>query len=495
MALSDAQLVMLDNLIYTDFCRDNDTVETILTRMEAKLDSGGSINCCEMSNDEWRTLIRTVRQEPALLKYTVQHYENNSVTGMRAACFVDDINHPQDVNIVFRGTSGDYEWHDNGEGGYLSETAQQRAAAEYVNRLPVEYGNAMTVTGHSKGGNKAQFVTITTDRIVKCVSVDGQGFSKEFLEQYEEQIRKKANSIVSISASNDVVNCLLFPIAGTRIYIETESQDGILLYHKPNILLDGNGNLRPQEAQSALSLLINEYTTYMITALPEPERSITIDGLIAVLESGDDKETIWQTLYAGVVAVSHVDDFSFHYIGDTYGFPARLAATYLAALYCPYLFADDLLECGKEMVDNVLEGMCSLASVIGDRLTAFGEKVKEFGSRFVQSISSFASQVRVSYNMIFNRGYQYAVNNTLIEVNTTSLRSYADRLTAVNRRIRNLDQRMDSLYKSVGLRDLLKLLRADLMTSHNWRIDNCVTYLNETANDFEKVEREIATQY
>ena len=54
---------------------------------------------------------------------------------------------------------------------------------------------------------------------------------------------------------------------------------------------------------------------------------------------------------------------------------------------------------------------------------------------------------------------------------------------------------MDSLYKSVGLRDLLKLLRADLMTSHNWRIDNCVTYLNETANDFEKVEREIAAQY
>lgn len=495
MALSDAQLVMLDNLIYTDFCRDNDPVETILTRMEAKLDSGGSINCCEMSNDEWRTLIRTVRQEPALLNYTVQHYENNSETGMRAACFVDDVTHPQDVNIVFRGTSGDFEWHDNGEGGYSTETAQQKAADDYVNHLPLEYGNAMTVTGHSKGGNKAQYVTITTDRIARCVSVDGQGFSQEFLDQYSERIRKRANSIVSISASNDVVNCLLFPIVGTRIYVQTEAQDNILLYHKPNILLDNNGNLRPQEPQSALSQLINEYTTYMITTLPEPERSVTIDGLIALMESGEDKETIWQTLYAGVVAVSHADDFVFHYIGDSYGFPVRLAATYLAALYCPYLFADDLLDCGKEMVGSVLDGMYSLASVIGDRLAAFGERAKAFGAKFVQSIDSFASRVRVSYNMIFNRGYQYATSNTLIEVNTASLRSYADRLNAVNRRIRTLDERMDALYKSVGLRDLLKLLRADLMTSYAWRIANCAKYLNDTASDFEKVEREIAAQY
>ena len=101
---------------------------------------------------------------------------------MRAACFVDDVNNPKDVNIVFRGTGNAYEWRDNGKGGYVSETEQQLRAAKYVEDLPSEWGDAMTVTGHSKGGNKAQFVTIATNRIAKCVSYDGQGFSKEFLE-------------------------------------------------------------------------------------------------------------------------------------------------------------------------------------------------------------------------------------------------------------------------------------------------------------------------
>ena len=54
--------------------------------------------------------------------------------------------------------------------------------AVYIKNLPKEYGNNITVTGHFKGGNKAQYVTIVTDRIGRCVSFDGQGFSKEFLE-------------------------------------------------------------------------------------------------------------------------------------------------------------------------------------------------------------------------------------------------------------------------------------------------------------------------
>ena len=495
MALSNAQLLMLDNLIYTDYCNNGDTVETIINNMQTDINNGKTIGGCMMSNDEWQTIIDTVNNEPSLLKYTVQEYNNDPDTGMRAACFVDDVNNPKDVNVVFRGTSGDYEWHDNGEGGYLTDTAQQERAAQYVNSLPDKYGDAMTVTGHSKGGNKAQYVTIVTNRIAKCVSYDGQGFSQEFLDKYQDEIRKKANSIVSISASDDFVNCLLYPIAGSRIYIQTESQKEFMHYHKPNILLDENGNLRPQGDQSDLSKLINEYTTYMVSTLPEPERSVTIDGLIALLESGDDKESIWQTLYAGVVAISHVDDFAFNYIGDTYGFPARLGATYLAAVACPYLFLDDLLDCGKDMVNGVLNQMYSLASVINDRLVSFGQKAKEFGKKFVDGISSFASSVKESYNMLFNKGYQYASSNTYFEVNTAILRGYADRLDKVNGRVVDLDRRMDSLYKKVGLRDLLKLLKADLMTGYNWHISNCSKYLNETANDFDGVERDVSSQY
>lgn len=280
MALSNAQLLMLDNLIYTDYCENGKDVRGIIREMTNDLNNGKKIEGCMMTADEWRNLISSINDEPTLLNYTVQNYETNSSTGMRAACFVNDTDNPTDVNVVFRGTSGDYEWHDNGEGGYLSDTEQQKAAADYVNSLPDKFGNNMTVTGHSKGGNKAQYVTIVTDRIAKCVSYDGQGFSEEFINKYKETIAKKSQSIVSISASDDYVNCLLYPIAGTRVYIETEDQDNFLYYHKPNILLDDNGNIRKQTEQSDLSKFITEYTTYMIAdnlSLLETEKECLSD--------------------------------------------------------------------------------------------------------------------------------------------------------------------------------------------------------------------------
>lgn len=495
MALSNAQLLMLDNLIYTDYCQNGDSVETIINRMEYDIDQGITIGGCMMSNEEWRDLAETIRKDPGLLNYTVQEYKNDENTGMRAALFVDDVESPKDVNIVFRGTAGDYEWHDNGTGGYLADTEQQERAAEYVNNLPAKYGNMMTVTGHSKGGNKSQYVTIVTDRIARCVSFDGQGFSPEFLEKYQDKIKKRANSIVSISSSEDYVNCLLFPIAGTRMYIQTESQPDFLHNHKPNILLDSNGNLRPQTEQSALSVLINEYTTYMVSTLPEPERSYTIDGLIALLESGESKESLFQTVFACVDAASHLDDFAFHYIEKKAGFPARLLTATVAAVLCPYLFLDDLMECGKDMVDYVVGGLVSLAGAIGEKLAAFGDRIKAFGTALVEGIASFASSVREGFRMMFDRGYQYATDHTYISINTSSMRSYADRLTAVNKRVVDLDKRLDSLYWKVGWRDLLNLMRADVMTGYNWHIDGCVRYLKETATDFENAEKKIAAQY
>lgn len=316
MALSNNQLLMLDNLIYTNYCKNGRTVGKIIEEMEKDLDDGCSIEGCLMTNDEWREVIDAVKTQPSLLGYTVQNYENNANTGMRAACFVDDVKQPTDVNVVFRGTSGDYEWHDNGEGGYFADTDQQKAAANYVDNLPGEYGDAITVTGHSKGGNKAQYVTIVTDRVSRCVSFDGQGFSEEFLEKYENKIAERAHRIESISASDDYVNCLLYSIAGIKTYVLTEEQDNFLYYHKPNILLDGNGDIRPSGEQAALSRFINEYTTYIISNVPEPQRSVTIDGLIALLEDGEDKETIWQTIYAGGTAISYMDNFVFEYFAQ-----------------------------------------------------------------------------------------------------------------------------------------------------------------------------------
>jgi hypothetical protein len=502
MGLSNAQLLMLDTLIYTDDVSEGKSVGEIIAKIEK---DGYDSNACEMSSSEWKTLVVSIKNEPELLNYKVTNYVNDKSTGMRAACFVDDTSNPTDVNVVFRGTSGNYEWHDNGEGGYLSDTDQQQKAADYVNTLPENYGNDMTVTGHSKGGNKAQYVTIATDRIGKCISYDGQGFSEEFLEKYKNEIAEKSNRIVSIAASNDFVNCLLYSIAGTTIYIETEAQDKFKYNHKPNILLDEDGNLRQQTEQSVLSKLINEYTTYIISNVEEPERSFTIDGMIALLESGEDRESLFQRIYAGENALSHLDDFAFNYmqerveeavgyIAEAYGIPGKLAASCIAIVCYPYLFLDDFSKRKDALVEDIIMEMIKIAEPISKMVENVGGKAIELAKIFVNAVTTFAQKAGNWFNRKFNNGYKFASTHSYIRVNTNALWSYAERLYKVNLRIVKLDRRLDSLYSQVGWFDLWDLLQADALTGYSWRLNRCISYLKETAYEFEEAERSIASQ-
>lgn len=494
MALSNAQLLMLDNLIYTDFCENDKNVRTIIKDMKAYLSSGNKIDACDMTTDEWWKLVRIIEQDENLLEYTVQNYVSDE-KGMRVACFVDDVVNPQDINVAFRGTSTDYEWHDNGEGGYLTDTEEQLRAAKYINDLPDYYGDNLTVTGHSKGGNKAQYVTIVTKRIAKCVSVDGQGFSEEFTRKYKSEIEKKANQIISISASNDIVNALLYPIAGTQIYIKTEDQGGLLDYHKPNILLDNNGNLREETIQNELVKMLNEYTKYVVSTMDEPEKSITIDGLIAFLEKGENKEHLIQSIWGAMNGVSHLDDFVFNYIGENYGFPLEYLATCLGAIWCPALYLDDFFNSNKEIVDAALSRMKNHAHEIEKKLQEYGNKAKDLSNKFVAAVERVSNNVNEYLRNAINYGYRTAGDNTLIRVDTAKLRSYSYRLRSVNDRLSKLDSRLDSLYFKVGILDLFRLIHADFKVGYNSNIANCAKYLEETANDFDSTERNVASLF
>lgn len=184
--------------------------------------------------------------------------------GLRACCFVKENNgNIEDVVAVFRGTSGGNEWKDDLMMANAVSSEIMDDVAIYIKNLPKEYGNNITVTGHSKGGNKAQYVTIVTDRIGRCVSFDGQGFSKEFLEFYSARIEERKSIITSISAEHDFVNSLLFPIAGDIKYIKADFDKKFGLNHCPNKVFNSNGELNEEVEQPAfLSRLISYLTKY-----------------------------------------------------------------------------------------------------------------------------------------------------------------------------------------------------------------------------------------
>ncbi|MBD5160379.1 MAG: DUF2974 domain-containing protein [Ruminococcus sp.] len=119
--------------------------------------------------------------------------------------------------VVFKGTEGGQEWKDNVEGLGKEDTPAQIDAYNFVDSI--EGKDNITVVGHSKGGNKAMYCTIRCDNIKKCVAMDGQGFSDEFMRKYDKQIVKKASKIKNISYCSDYVHPLMRAIPGsTQLY-------------------------------------------------------------------------------------------------------------------------------------------------------------------------------------------------------------------------------------------------------------------------------------
>lgn len=349
--LSHSELLLLNNLIYTKYVKDGRTVGDIIAAAEKDIAKGTFNANYEMTLQEWQDVFDQVKANEKLCSYTVTNYVSNPDTEMRAACFINDTSNPTDVNVIFRGTRGPYEWHDNGETLYMSDTPAQLAAKEYIEKLPQEYGNNLTVSGHSKGGNKAQYVTVTTGRVGECVSFDGPGFSDLFIEKYKSRIEANRSKMVNISAEHDPVNALLKPIVGKRIFIKTENQGAnLFMNHKFNIMLDGDGNLRPEAKEpGTLAQFVTAYSIYIDENLEEPEKSYTVDGLMALLEEGKAEESIVQSILALMNTAGHLDDFVVYCMEDYYG-SSFMSTVKILAYLNPFLLAFNL---GQSMYSSV----------------------------------------------------------------------------------------------------------------------------------------------
>ncbi len=121
--------------------------------------------------------------------------------------------------VVYRGT-GDGEWVDNANGMTEAETIQQKRALSYFDTVvkaeAITETERLVVTGHSKGGNKAQYVTMSSqygDLLDACYNVDGQGFSDKAIKKWkqelgEDEYESRRNKITGIYGENDYVNVL-----------------------------------------------------------------------------------------------------------------------------------------------------------------------------------------------------------------------------------------------------------------------------------------------
>lgn len=228
-------------------------------------------------------------------------------SGTNACTFTDP--QTQDVYVVFRGTS-DGEWPDNGLGLCVEETPQQGEALRYFDllaqtgRLDTE-GNVY-VSGHSKGGNKAQYVTLASpfsNLIHQCLSFDGQGFSPEAVSHFrsrlgESELEQRRQKLWSICGDNDFVNTLGIGLVPEDhiTYIHTEPEIfNPAGYHDLKYLFgiqDENGAIHFQERLNETVSSQGEFARYasllsqQVLGLPDDTRYACAMALTQAIELG-----------------------------------------------------------------------------------------------------------------------------------------------------------------------------------------------------------------
>ncbi len=362
--LTYEELILLDNLIYLEWqAKEDEELINIVydllnnKNLEDLMDNTG--NCTiKISKKEWVSILEQIENKPNLKHLKIKNVDNYK-SGMRFACFVDEKNN---ATVVFRGTTTTEEWEDNGQGAYEYDTIEQTDALNYINSL--EYNN-ITLTGHSKGGNKAQYVTVLSSKIIKCISVNGQGFSNEFINKYKEEINKNKSKIISINSKYDYVNCLFNSIAGESHYIQTEFQINNLYYHKINILLDENGNLRPETNRGIYSKIINKFSLTIISDLPEDIKFIIINVIIGAIElilcKGESKDEILKIAGGFLIMFCYENCFKYKEI-------FTISHKILEALVFPFLFWGEFINIeennSEKSIDNVIESV----NILGNRI-------------------------------------------------------------------------------------------------------------------------------
>ena len=182
--------------------------------------------------DKWADIIQGIQKsDVANLQIYDSMKDPNDPNSALAITYKDPItNKPY---VTFKGTSGGEEWADNAYALNKTDSPKQLAALAYIESL--EFSN-ITVVGHSKGSNKAMYVTIRSDKVSKCIGMDGQGFSKEFLIKYFDRIQEKGGLITNYSIKGDYVNILLNQIPGSnQKWVEGDKPRNFLMNHSPGL--------------------------------------------------------------------------------------------------------------------------------------------------------------------------------------------------------------------------------------------------------------------
>lgn len=305
--LSEKELLLLTNYAYFKCSTYDGTIGENIQKLKdekgeydiSKVTAQGA--CGDIiSEEDAIDILKRIEEDERLSSLSAVRKMDNE--GMRGILYEDQ--NGKKATLVFRGTGGTYKaWEDNVLGEYQTDTRIQKLAADFVKYECAEYDD-ITVTGHSKGGNLSQYVTVVCGgQIDRCVSFDGQGFSEKFRSEHDEEIEIAKDKIKSISGYNDFVNILLTPIASEILFVNNQKGIGVDMHScytmLSNGIFDADGNFDrskgviPQDKAMKLLNFAGDSIVSLIDKLPEDgneKASNVLAAWVASIFSNDKGE-------------------------------------------------------------------------------------------------------------------------------------------------------------------------------------------------------------
>jgi hypothetical protein len=504
--LSQEELLLLSILVYEDTVASGDpnivSVGDLVEHYDKLTDADweevewcsdfGFVNDPQKAQEMFEDVIDEIRDNEDLTDLLIENpvLTNDTPGSITAVCFVD----PDDgtATVAFRGTDASYAaWQDNASAaGYSELSLMQESAVAYIEDLPY---TDITSTGHSKGGNLAATTAIECpDQVTRVVSYDGQGFSDEYVRTHSDEIAAARDNITTIAAHNDVVHGLMNSVSGQVTYVENDATEFFEGHFCTNLLFDNefdeNGNFITTREQSPFQKEMFATINGVLKLLPPENEELLTDcvGIVLGVFLGngtmdfDDVLKDTTVLIAKIIAAGGPDDWL-----ERVFYKGLLFVTCVAV---EAVIVMETIEAVKELVNGLIEEFKKLAEDLGVWAVNAILELCAIISDFIDSISEWLKEN-------FDTGYKYATDNPYFEVDTCKLRDYAERLDSVLTRLGSIDSRLDDIpVEDLSADEYLCLTLADYNINKNKVISGSIAYLNDSADEFERIESEIIAQ-
>ncbi len=188
--------------------------------------------------------------------------------------------------VAFRGTDNTIVgWKEDFNLSFMTSTAGQKRAVEYVDYYFGKSDEPLIFGGHSKGGNFSVYAGAfckreVQDRIINVYSNDGPGFRDEILES--EGYKAILPRVISIIPEESYVGVLLSN--SFNDYVVKSSAKGINQHDPMSWKINGTQFVRA-ERRSESSFLVDRTMMKWLSTMNDKDRSIFTDTIFSTIDN------------------------------------------------------------------------------------------------------------------------------------------------------------------------------------------------------------------